>query len=212
MAGERRIVQPTFLMPKSLAKYGKQIIAANAYYQDATTEHPAGYLMEGVSVPANINKVASLLQDERAVVITPRDAPWLKSKQAFVVSQVPFELLVNGSSWRRYASIRELVGELNIPNSEPGADLRVAVHKRVMQPLTDSTMLMLGLPLMFSRRNRNVFVSISICLVAGICFSLVTLVCQSLGGLSLLRPTLAAWLPLMIFVPVAVAMSHTFRT
>ena len=73
-------------------------------------------------------------------------------------------------------------------------------------------MLMLGLPLMFSRRNRNVFVSIGICLLAGIAFSIVNLTCQSLGGLGLLRPTLAAWLPLLVFVPVAVALSHSFRT
>jgi lipopolysaccharide export system permease protein len=76
----------------------------------------------------------------------------------------------------------------------------------------DSAMLMLGLPLMFSRRNRNIFLSVGICLTAAIAFSVVTLACQSLGGLGLLRPTLAAWIPLLVFVPVAVAMSHNFRT
>jgi lipopolysaccharide export system permease protein len=71
---------------------------------------------------------------------------------------------------------------------------------------------MLGLPLMFSRRRRNVFLSVGICLVVAVAFSLVTLTCQSLGGLNLLRPTLAAWLPLMVFAPLAVAMGYTFRT
>jgi hypothetical protein len=43
-------------------------------------------------------------------------------------------------------------------------------------------------------------------------FTLVTLACRSLGNMSMVRPTLAAWLPLLMFVPVATAMSHSLRT
>ncbi len=212
VAKERRIVKPTFVLPDSLSKFGKQLVAENGYFLDRTADHPAGYLLDKVSVPGNINKVSSLRSEGRVLVVTHKDAAWLKPGQAFVVSNVPFELLANGSSWRRYASIGEMLRELNEPSTEPGTDLRVAVHTRILQPFMDTTMLMLGLPLMFSRRNRNVFVAISICLLAGISFSMVTLVCQSLGGLSLLRPTLAAWLPLLVFVPIAVALGHAFRT
>jgi lipopolysaccharide export system permease protein len=105
-----------------------------------------------------------------------------------------------------------LIAELGSPSSDLGADVRVAVHSRLLQPVMDGTLLMLGLPLMFSRRRRNVFFSFSICLGVAIAFTMVTLACQSLGSLSLLRPTLAAWAPLLIFLPLAVAMSHTFRT
>lgn len=212
VAKERRIVKPTFVLPDSLSKYGKQLVAENGYFMEPTADHPAGYLLDKVSVPGNINKVSSFRSEGRALVVTHKDAAWLKPGQAFVVSNVPFELLANGSSWRRYASIGEMLRELNEPSTEPGTDLRVAVHTRILQPFMDTTMLMLGLPLMFSRRNRNVFVAISICLLAGISFSMVTLACQSLGGLSLLRPTLAAWLPLLVFVPIAVALGHAFRT
>ena len=46
-----------------------------------------------------------------------------------------------------------MLNELRQPSTEPGADLRVAVHCRILQPFMDSTMLMLGLPLMFSRQE-----------------------------------------------------------
>jgi lipopolysaccharide export system permease protein len=209
---ERRIVKPTFVLPNTLSKYGKQLVAKNAYYLDATEDHPSGYLLRDVSVPTNVDKLKSLRQGERAIVVTSKEASWLKHGEAFVVSQLSFELLANGSAWRRFASTTELLAELNQPSTEPGADLRVAIHTRILQPFMDSTMLMLGLPLMFSRRNRNIFLSVGICLTAAIAFSVVTLACQSLGGLSLLRPTLAAWIPLLVFVPVAVAMGHNFRT
>ena len=140
------------------------------------------------------------------------DAPWLEPGQAFVVSGLPFERLAKGSSWHQHASTREIVTELNDPTTDVDAHVRVAVHSRLMQPFTDTTLLMLGLPLMFSRRQRNVFLSIGICLLVAVTFSLVILTCQSLGGLSLLRPTLAAWLPILVFLPIAVGMSRTLQT
>jgi lipopolysaccharide export system permease protein len=209
---ERRIVQPTFVLPNTLSKYGKQLVAENAYYLEASENHPSGYLLKGVTVPTNIDKLISLRQGDQVIIVTSKEAQWLNKGEAFVVSQLSFELLANGASWRRFASTKELLDELNQPSVEPGADLRVAIHSRILQPFMDSAMLMLGLPLMFSRRNRNIFLSVGICLTAAIAFSVVTLACQSLGGLGLLRPTLAAWIPLLVFVPVAVAMSHNFRT
>ncbi|NOY43019.1 MAG: LptF/LptG family permease [Planctomycetes bacterium] len=212
IAKEQRILEPTFILPSRLAQYDKQLVAENAYYQPATAEHPAGYLLDKVSTPKGIDNLASLQLDNEPIVITSRDAPWLKPGQVFVVSQVSFQILASGSTWRHYASTGELITELSRPSSELGADVRVAVHARLTQPVMDATLLMLGLPLMFSRRNRNVFLSIGLCLLVVVAFSIVTLACQSLGGLNLLRPTLAAWLPILIFLPIAAAMSQSLRT
>ena len=143
VAKEQRIVKPTFVLPDTLSKYGKQLVAENGYYLEATADHPAGYLLDKVTVPANINKVSSLRSEGRALVVTHKDASWLKPGQAFVVSHVPFELLANGSSWRRYASLGEMVRELNEVSTEPETDLRVAVHTRLLQPFMDTTILML---------------------------------------------------------------------
>lgn len=212
VALEQRIIKPTLILPPPLADYGKQLAGENGYYLEATDFHPAGYLVTGVTAPTRIDQRKSLWLGEQAVVLTSRDAAWLEAGQVFVVTQMPFKLLANGSAWRSYASTRELIDELSSPSTELGADVRVAVHTRMVQPVIDTTLLMLGLPLMFSRRQRNVFLSIGICLSVAIAFTLATVACQSLGGLSLLRPTLAAWLPIMVFLPIAVGMSQTLRT
>jgi len=212
LVNERQIIAPTFILPTSIAEHGKKFVAEVALHCQATEDHPAGFLLQRVSAPPNVDNLPSLGQRDRKVLITAKDAKWLKSGEVFIVSQLSFDLLANGSGWRRYASIRELIQELNQPSTELGADIRVAVHTRILQPFTDCTMLLLGLPLMLSRSNRNVFLSIGICMVAAVSFSLIILTCQSMGGLSLIRPTLAAWLPLMLFVPVAVATSYSFRT
>ena len=209
---EQRILNPMFVLPSPLAKYGKQLTAESAQYFEATSEHPAGYLFDRVTTPTKIDQRQSLMLNDDYILITPRNATWLKPRQAFVASVLPFQLLASGTSWHNLASTRELIRELNNPSTDIDARLRVAVHSRVTRPLSDATLIMLGLPLMFSRRQQNVFLSIGICLLVAVAFSIVTLACQSLGGLSLLRPTLAAWLPIMIFIPVAAATSHTLRT
>ncbi len=212
LALERRILKPLFILPPTLADYGKKIVAEEAHFLEATDQHPAGYLLMGVTSPTRINQRPSLRLGEQPVIMTAREEQWIESGQVFVVSQMSFQLLANGSAWRNYASTSELISELHSPSTELGPDVRVAVHTRIVQPVIDTTLLMLGLPLMFSRRQRNIFLSIGICFVVAISFTLATVACQSLGGLSLLRPTLAAWLPIMAFLPVAVGMSHTLRT
>lgn len=209
---ERKIIGPAFVMPRELSALGKQLTAAEATYLDAADNHPAGFVLSGVTSPSSLDQIASLVVENRTIVYAPRDAPWLAPDELFVASDLPFPLLASGSNWRRYASMGELINELNNPTTDLGADVRVAVHTRMVQPLMDGTLLMLGLPLMLSRRNRNVFLSISICLGVATAFTLVALSCQSLGGLSVMRPSLAAWLPLMMFVPIAAAMSHSLRT
>ena len=209
---EQRIIKPMLMLPNKLSKYGKQLAATNAYYLTEDLQHPSGYLLDQVSSPTKINQRETLVHHDHPIVYFPRDTAWLEPGQAFVVSNLPFSRLANGTSWHRLASTQELVTELSNPSTDLDTNVRVAVHSRLMRPISDATLLMLGLPLMFSRRQRNVFLSIGICLLVAVAFSLVSLACQSLGGLNLLRPTLAAWLPILVFLPVAVAIGHTLRT
>lgn len=212
---DRRISNPAFvLLSPELSRYGKQLAARQAVYQDAAADRPAGFLLKGVTSPpaSQICRRPSLRLGDRPVILTPHDTPWLNASEVFVVSQVPFPLLASGSNWRNYASFPELVSELRDPNGDPGPDVHVAVHARLVQPLMDGVLVMLGLPLMLSRRTRNAFLTVGMCLALAAVFTLAALACKSLGNLSLMRPSLAAWLPLMAFVPVATAMSHSLRT
>jgi lipopolysaccharide export system permease protein len=138
------------------------------------------------------------------VVLTPRDAQWLPDNGCFVVSDVGVEMLEAGMAWRHWAATAELIRGLGSESVDFGADVRVAIHTRLVQPLLDATLLFLGLPLVLSRNNRNVFMAIGLCLMVVVLFMLVLITCQYLGTSSLIRPSLAAWLPLLIFVPLAV--------
>ncbi len=209
-ANEQRIQQPSFVLPETLDQYGKQLGAENAYYRPPEGDRPGGYLFKKVLRPSQLTEKPSLKLDGRAVVMTPHDAPWLQSDECFVISNINFDQLTGGRSWRQFSSTAQLIAGLSNPSlglaGEYGADVRVAIHARVVQPLLDLTLLFLGLPLVLSGANRNVFVAIGLCGIVCTAFMMVVLGCQYLGEISLLEPALAAWAPLMIFVPVAVGL------
>jgi lipopolysaccharide export system permease protein len=205
------IIGPNFILPSRLAKYGKQIAAAEAKYVPADRKRPSGYLLTGVKSPTNLSEKPSLSVGDRLVIVTPHDADWLAADQLFVVSEVTFELLTGGAVWREFASTAELVAELRSPSVELGNDVRVAIHSRLLQPFLDGTLLFLGLPLIVSRSNRNPFVAIGMATVVVALFFAVSLGCQSLGNSGWIRPSLAAWLPLIIFCPVAVFLADSLR-
>lgn len=204
----QRIDRPRFRLPYDLSRYGSGIEADAASYQRGVGDRPPGYLFHGVTRPHGLTSRPSLYRAERPAVLTPQDTAWLGSNECFVVSDVDPEMLGNGSAWRQYASTLDLIRGLHRGSLDFGADVRVAVHTRFVQPLLDATLLMLGLPLVLSRNNRNVFLAIGLCVGVVALFMLVLLACQALGATGLIRPALAAWLPLMLFVPVAVRIAR----
>ncbi|MBN2579948.1 MAG: LptF/LptG family permease [Pirellulales bacterium] len=207
----RRIEKPEFRLPLALTDDYKEVLAENAYYLPAEGDRPSGYLLDGVRTPKHIGQRSSLSFSGKPVLITPRDAPgWIKLKpdQCFLVSNLDFDQLTGGIAFKQFSSIRQLIAGLNNPSVDFGADVRVAVHARIVQPLLDVTLLFLGLPLVLRRESRNVFLTIGICIVVTAGFLLTTLGLQYLGSIYLIQPALAAWAPLIIFVPLAVALAQ----
>jgi lipopolysaccharide export system permease protein len=149
-------------------------------------------------------KQHTLKLKDRPVVITPADAAdWLKPDQCFVVSGITFDALIEGQKVRQFFSTAQLIAGLHNDCYGYGPDVRVAVHSRIVQPLLDITLLFLGMPLVISRENRNVFLAIGLCMGVVGCFLMVVIGMQQLGEQSVVRPATAAWVPLMLFVPLA---------
>lgn len=211
-AVDQRIEKPEFVLPQALDKHGKRLSAANAYYSAPRDGRPGGYSMRGVTQPAALLQGKSLMLADRAIVITPPDAPdWLAADECFVVSEVNFEQLRGGQAWRQFSSTPELVAGLSNRALGFGADVRVAIHSRLLQPLLDMTLLFLGLPLMLGRENRNIFVAIGACAGVTTAFMLVVMAAQYLGGVYYIDPAKAAWAPLALFIPIATAMFDRLR-
>ncbi|MCC7084486.1 MAG: LptF/LptG family permease [Pirellulales bacterium] len=207
----QKIVNVNFVLPRSLAQFGRQLSAKEAVYLPAKGDLPSGYLMHAVTTPKAMLKSPALLLNNKPVIYTPVGSDWLLPDQVFVVSGVSFEFLAAGATWRDFASTKEMIEQLRSPSTDLGADVRVAIHSRFVQPFLDTTLLFLGLPFVVTRTNRNPFISIGMSLGVVSIFMIAALGSQQLGLKGLVGPTLAAWLPLMIFAPIATAMSDTLR-
>ena len=206
VAVERQmIIKPKFDLPPAYAsQFGDVIAGSEAKYIAPEGDRPSGYLVREVKRPANVDSRPSIaLADGSPFVVTRMNATWLQPNEVFVVSGVPLDLLASGGQWRDYASTLELVHELRNPSTELGPDVSVATHKRVVQPLLDVTLLLIGLPLVVARGASSPYlaVGLSIAVVAG--FFLCSLGGESLGSGGWISPALAAWVPLFIFAPLA---------
>lgn len=211
LLADRRIEHPNFVLPPRLSEQGKRLIATSADYLDGGDDRPSGYWLRGVTRPTELAQRPSVRDRDGSIAVAfPAEHTWLAEDEVFVVSRVPVELLASGAAWRDFASTTELITQLGSPSVELGNDVRVAVHRRFLQPFLDVTLLMLGLPLVVSRGNRNAFMAIGLAVVVVTAYFLVTIGAQSLGS-GWIRPELAAWLPLMIFAPIAVALSGALR-
>lgn len=210
---EHRIEQPTFQLYRTYGEFGRQLHGKNAWHKRADANHPAGYLLDEVAEPTKPLELSSATDGDRPVILTPRDYPnWLKPTQLFVVSDVGFEQISNGASWRRYASTSELIAELRNPSLDFGLDSKVLVHSRVVQPFLDLALFFLGLPLVLNRESRNIFVAVGWCFLLVLGFFLVVTLCQTLGSIGYLdSPSFAAWLPLIIFAPLATAAAYPLQ-
>jgi lipopolysaccharide export system permease protein len=210
--GDRRIEKPSFQLYVRHGEFDRFLQAANAYAVPAAAGRPRGYLLDEVTQPKEPWTLASVYANSQPVILTPHDQDWLKPQQLFVASEVAFEQLAGGSAWRRYSSTFELIRELHNPSLDFGLDTRVTVHSRFVQPFLDMTLFLLGLPLVLTRENRNIFVAIGWSCLLVFIFFLVVVACQGLGSSGyLLSPSLAAWCPLMIFVPIAtITMGRVF--
>jgi len=200
---DSRIDSPSLLLPPALAEYGPQLDAAEAFWRPAGDGRPAGYLLVGVTEPADIDRLAPLSAGDEKVVLTRSTAPWLDPGQCLVVSDVTFEQLIGSTNWSQYSSTVDLVRATHNASLGVAADVPLRVHARLVAPFLDMSLALLGIPLVVGPNRRGIFVAVGLCVAMTVTFFLVTLGCHALATGYLLSPSLGAWLPLLILAPLA---------
>ena len=204
LVDSREIVEPVFRLDGAAAGFIKQISSGSAVFREATDHHPRGYLMVNIHTPSDLDDRPSVWIDNRPYVLTHKDTPWLGPQQCFVPSNIDFDLLEGGNSWKQHASTRTLLARIWSDPRYYGDDVRVAIHFRVLRPIMDMSLVLLGIPIVLTRQDRHLFwvAGASISVVA--LFLMVVMACQAIGSTgTFLSPFLSAWLPLLIFLPFA---------
>ena len=208
----RQIVEPVFRLHKPIGPFNRPIVARLANWLPANGDHPAGYLLEGVTKPRNLHEYDSVFRERVPVILSPSDTPWLTANQCFVASEIDFDRLNRAGSGFQYQSSRQLIRNLASGRLDYRSVMRVTLHSRIVRPLLDLTLFLMGVSLVLSQRNKDVFVTAGLCGAAVVVFYGVTLVCQAMGNNGyLLSPVMAAWIPLLVFAPCAYSMTLSLR-
>ena len=120
----------------------------------------------------------------------------------------PEELtLLRSRRWLNYMSIAKLTRMLQLDRVSDRSAAELTRHIRVTEPLNNIVMLLLGLPFILSR-ERNIKASVTLCVLTCAMFYAFIYVCRYVG----LPPEFAAWLPILLFGPIAVVMYDSVKT
>lgn len=203
--GEKKITEANVQLPLAISTAVPRIAANTATLVPQSNVHPEGVLFDGVTLPAAMMNTDSILFNQQLLVYSPKDFPWLSPDQCFVAVKMDADEIAFGKKMAQYRPTSEMIAALQKPKRHFGLSEEVSVHARLLRPFLDVALLLLGLPMIVSNSERNIFVSAGFgFLIVGSVF-LIDAACQGLGAYRLIQPAaLAAWLPLIIFVPLSV--------
>lgn len=115
--------------------------------------------------------------------------------------------LRQSSRWLDYMSIAELTKLLKLARVTDPYSAVLAKHVRITEPLNNLVMLLIGVPFILSR-ERNAKASAVRCLLMVTGFYAFVYLSRYIG----LPPVWAAWLPVLVFGPVAALMVDAVKT
>ncbi len=191
------------VIPPKIAQDGiLQLKAKEARYQPpGPGRRSGGWLLTGAQPP-------DLDHWTRTDILEPMGL----GKYFLRVEDVDFDTMTRQKNWFMFVPTWQLLRELYKTDSAILASVAVIFHTRLTRPLLGMILLFLGLSIILRDQNRNVFISAGLCL--GLCavFFAACFACKFLGDYEQISPALAAWLPVLVFGPLAFVLFDAIHT
>lgn len=210
LLAESRIDQPRLRLPIYWPGVGQWLRADSAIRRAADGEIPPGYLLVDMATKLPPQQIGFRYRGQQ-VVLTPAEHNWLEPNQCFVASSLTLEDFREGGSSGHYCTTSELLSKYRGGKLQYATESQVALHARFVQPVLDMTLLFLSLPLALSMNQRHVFMAAGKCVGMVMFFAAVVLLFHGMGIQNVIRPSLAAWGPLIALVPLAASLSDPLR-
>jgi lipopolysaccharide export system permease protein len=187
------------MIPESLAGNLLHLTAKEAHYLPGSGPHQGKWELTDTK-PADVDPIPSILEvkDSGRYYLNTRD--------------IDFNALTRNPNWFLLASTYTLFEELQRPESVRLAPMAVLFHQRLTRPLLGLLLVFLGLSVILRDQNRNVIISSGLCLVLCGVFFAVCYSCKMLGDNEFLSPSLAAWIPVLLFGPQALVLFDAVHT
>jgi lipopolysaccharide export system permease protein len=182
----------------------KHLSAAKAQYippiKDQTFS--GGWLMTGTT-PAELPPGT---YDENVIKMLDSGRFFLFAREA------TFDRATRGQKTQVYASTYSIYQLMQRTDVGRMNNLAVTFHMRLTRPIVGMLLVIMGLSIVLRDQTRHVFISAGLCLVMCAVFFAVVFGGKFLGTGDYLSPALAAWLPVLIFGPISIALYDAIHT
>jgi lipopolysaccharide export system permease protein len=204
------VVRPFYCtLPGSIGGHLVEISAVEAHYIPRTGDpHSGGWLLSGAA-PDRIDGWDRTDVLER---LDPGAGDGGGARYFLHTEAVDFDAVTRQTKWFQLASTRRLYRELQRPDTVRVPQIAVLFHMRLTRPILGMILVFMGLSVILTDQNRNVFISVGLCLVLCALFFAAIFASKQLGDSDILSPALAAWLPVLIFGPLAFVMFDAVHT
>jgi lipopolysaccharide export system permease protein len=204
------IVRPFYCtIPGHIGGHLVEISAAEARYIPKDPDEPrsGGWLLTEAT-PGEVKEW------ERTDVLEPLESRMADGHGKYFLhtKEVDFEALTRQPKWFQLASTVRLYEELQRTDTVRVPQMAVLFHMRLTRPILGMILVFMGLSVILTDQNRNVFISAGLCLVLCALFFAAVFASKQLGDSDILSPALAAWLPVLVFGPLAFVMFDAVHT
>jgi lipopolysaccharide export system permease protein len=198
------VVRPFYCtIPGNIGGHLIEISAAEArYVPKGAGDPPTGGWLLTEALPAEVPGW------ERKDVLEPIDP----GKYFLHTQEVDFDAVTRQAKWFQLSSTTHLYQELQKPDTVRVPEIAVLFHMRLTRPILGMILVFMGLSMILTDQNRNVFISAGMCLVLCALFFAAIFAAKQLGDKDILSPALAAWLPVLVFGPLAFVMFDAVHT
>lgn len=191
-------------LPVTAKSEMKHIAAATARYIPPAPDQPltGGWEMRDCSPP----ELEPGTYDPE--IIEPLD----KGRYFLHVREATFDRVAQGQKTQVYAStasLNELMQRTDVGRMNA---LAVTFHMRLTRPIVGMLLVVMGLSIILRDQTRHVFISVGLCIIMCVTFFAVVFGGKFLGTADYLSPALSAWLPVIVFVPWAIALYDAIHT
>lgn len=171
------------------------------YIPPGTAPLSGGWLLTGTTPPE--------LEPENR----PEMLVILGSGQYFLKTrEVNFKMITRHPKWYNFASTSHLYDLLNKADSGRQTQIAVMFHMKISRPIVGLLLVIMGLSIILRDQMRHVFISAGLCLGMCAVFYGVVFACKFMGDAGFVSPALAAWMPVLLFGPIAIALHDAIHT
>lgn len=190
---KQTLLDASFTLPyPELARRIETLKAESAVFVNAAGRRPSGWLLRNLTVAFDPDVLTDLGRQR----VLPHD----NGKDVFVVSSVSFDQLYNRGRNLKLLSSAQLIHRIRNPSTGqvPVRGQSLALHSRITRPILCLLTIAMALPLVIRRESRSLILNMAVCaLVLGFFYAF-TQGCLAMGSSGMLRPDLAAWLPVIV--------------